>query len=149
MSYRQLTAEQHIERAEHHRAVGEALIKAANHEWASVPYFYSAYHLVKHALLTDPVFDDPTKLAAIKPGLDPGHRYAVIHQARKSSSGPRDFGVNDLVLWLYRASANDYDILHKASCAVRYDNGIEIPLERIAAAYESVRAAHTNAELVA
>lgn len=144
-----LTPQQHLERAEHHRQVGEALSSAASHPWAAVPYFYSAYHLMKHSLLVDPVFGDLERLRTIHPELTADDRFATVHQARKSPAGPRAFGVNDLVLKLYRGSAGAYDKLHKASCAVRYDNGLDIPLERVLEAYERVRLAHANAELVA
>lgn len=149
MSYRQLTAAEHLDRAEHHRQVGEALATAASHEWAAVPYFYAAYHLVKNALLVDPVFAEPERLVEIHPSLHPDHRFTSMHQARKSPGPVRDFGVNDLVLQLYRPTAGTYDRLHKASCAVRYDNGLAIPLERIVLAYESVRDAHASSQLVA
>ena len=149
MSNRQLTPADHLARAAHHESVGKALAEAVQHEWAVVPYFYAAYHRVKHALLTDPVFDDVQRLHAMNPTLSPEHRFATVHQVRKSPTGPRDHGVNDLVLLLYRDTAGAYDKLHQASIAVRYEHGLVIPLDSVLEAFAKVKTAHEENRLVA
>lgn len=76
-----LSVAQHVERAQRHRKVGDALA-AAGDEWAAVCYFYSAFHLVRHALRTDPIFDDPTALSRIRPDLRPELRDVERHHGR-------------------------------------------------------------------
>lgn len=141
-----VSADVHLERAARHRKVGDALCSAGD-EWAAVCYFYSAYHLVQHALLSDPVFDNPTALTAIQPLLTPDHRYTHAHKGRQRSGHVREFGVNELVLQLYRPIASKYNQLHQASIHVRYESGLVLQLDRVVAALQGVEAAHLAGEL--
>lgn len=114
----------HLGRARHHRTVGDALATAADEEWAAVCYFYSAYHLARHALVTDPVFGDVSRLEAINVDLLPGSRNVTRHHGRHRPGGPREWGINELIQVLYPRVAPRYERLHQASIAVRYKQGI-------------------------
>lgn len=114
----------HLGRARHHETVGDALAGAANEEWAAVCYFYSAYHLLRHALLADPVFGDPPRLRTIHPDLFPGARDITRHHGRNRPGEPRQWGMNELIQVLYPVVAPTYERLHQASIAVRYKGGI-------------------------
>lgn len=114
----------HLGRAEHHKTVGDALAGAANEEWAAVCYFYSAHHLARHALISDPVFRDLTRLRAINADLLPGSRNITRHHGRFRAGEPRQWEINELVQVLYPTVAPRYERLHQASIAVRYKQGI-------------------------
>lgn len=118
-----LDSEAHRRRAAEHERVGNALADAS-HEWAAVCYFYAAYHIVKAALLDDPIFDAVDTCQAKHPDLMPEDRYVSRHKGRRNTSAGREWGVNELVLQLYRAAAGDYDKLHQASNDVRYHDGL-------------------------
>jgi hypothetical protein len=51
-------------RAREHAAVGDALITAADNEWAAVCFFYAAYQIAIAAISDDPIFDDLDRLSA-------------------------------------------------------------------------------------
>ncbi len=146
MSQQGVSADVHLVRAARHRKVGDALYDAED-EWAAVCYFYSAYHIVQHALLTDPVFDDPTLVASIHPSLSPDHRHTHAHHGRQRKGQVREWGVNEIVGKLYRGIAGGYNRLHQASVHVRYESGIVLPLDRIRADIEQVEAAHHAGEI--
>lgn len=122
-----LTCPEHVFRAAYHRGAGKALHEAADHGWAAVCYFYSAYHLARAALISDPIFDDWDALRAVDPGLIPEDRYATKHQMRRGSE--KDHGVNDLVALLYPPIRTPYVELHGASTAVRYKMGTSTSLD--------------------
>lgn len=113
-------------RAQRHRKVGDALAGAGD-EWALVCYFYSAYHLVKAALISDPVFDDAARLAKAPIPLTPDDRYVTSHRGRRRPGWPQEWGVNDLVTMIYRFIRDDYELLHQASIEVRYGRGRALP----------------------
>lgn len=119
-----LKHEAHVRRAGRHYDVGVALHEAGNDEWAAVCYFYAGYHYVKAAMLRDPLFDDPAKCSAKHLDLNTDDRYTDRHQVRKSRDAGRGWGVNDLVLLLYRGIVGDYERLHTASVDVRYRDGL-------------------------
>src|SRR4051812_9416111 len=73
-----LREDEHLKRAERHKKIGD-LLAGAGDEWAAVPWFYSAYHLVKAALLVDPIFDDLRALSAISVDLIPQDRFTNRH----------------------------------------------------------------------
>lgn len=139
-----LTATDHVARAARHRKVGDALADAGD-EWALVCFFYSAYHLVKAALVSDPVFDDPARLAKAPISLTPDDRHVTSHKGRRRPGSPQEWGVNDLVAMLYRFIRDDYELLHQASIEVRYGQGLVLPplktareaLDRISARSDS------------
>ncbi|GAB3092279.1 hypothetical protein [Isoptericola nanjingensis] len=136
----------HLERAERHKVVGDALAEAGD-EWAAVCYFYAAYHLMRHALRTDPIFDDPTRLAAVSPDLAPELREVARHQGRRGAT--REYGVNDLVRLLYgNETAKVYGRLHYASIAVRYEDGLRgKPLGQLREELDTIRLAHAQGQL--
>ncbi len=115
---------EHERRAEQHREVG-ALLVGTGDEWAAVPLFYSAYHVVKAALLTDPIWDTPSDLHRLHVDLIPGDRFTDRHKGRRrSGGGEKEWGINELVLLLYRPFAGRYDLLHQNSITVRYGKGL-------------------------
>jgi len=119
-----LSTEQHRDRAAHHAYVGDALAATGEPEWAAVCLFYAAYHLMRAALTSDAIFDEPTRLSRISPQLTPADRSTARHKGRKSTSNGREWGINELVFLLYRPLAGDYDRLHQASIDVRYGQGL-------------------------
>lgn len=146
MTHRRLTPEQHLARAEHHEQVGRALAHAGEPQWATVAYFYAAMHLMKQALIVDPIWNDPERLARLDPGLHPDHRFTRSHTAKQGSGM---IGTNQLVELLYPSAIGPYDKLHHASCAVRYEAGLNIPMDRVMDAYVRVFDAHRGQKLVA
>lgn len=150
MSRQGVTAEVHLERAQRHRKVGEAL-RAAGNEWSAVCYFYSAYHLVKNVLLADPVFDDPTALSQIHSTLAMDHRHTSSHHGRQRKGEPRAWGVNELVFKLYPCIYKEYERLHQASIAVRYEAGLrpEVKLEGVWQDIRLIADEHQKGSLVA
>ncbi|GGH36443.1 hypothetical protein [Microbacterium album] len=134
---RPLDAAECIDRARVHAAA------AANieGEWSAVAYFYAAYHLVRHALQSDPVFADLNRLKSYDSNLVPDDRSVTVHQARRGA-GVKTFGVNDLVRILYPDITPEYLALHELSVAVRYGRGISASdLDDARRAYEAIRAA--------
>ncbi|GGC03170.1 hypothetical protein [Cellulomonas carbonis] len=121
-----MSADDHATRAHRHRKVGDALA-AAGDEWAFVCFFYSAYHLVKAALLLDPVFDDPDRLGKSPVPLTADDRHVSRHKGRRRPGAPVDWGVNDLVGTIYRFIRDDYEMLHQLSIEVRYGQGRALP----------------------
>lgn len=98
----------------------------AKHEWAAVALFYSAHHLVRHGLRTDPIFNDEQALLRINPELEQRHRDITRHHGRYRSVG-REWGMIELTLVLYRPVAGKYDKLHQLSNEVRYGRGKSLP----------------------
>jgi len=123
--------------------VGDALA-AAGDEWSTVCYFYAAYHIVKHALTTDPVFQDSSALIAIHPQLTHRDRYVGRHHGRRL---PGEWGVNDLVLKLYPAAVPAYERLHQASIAVRYQAGLTVPVAAVRDALTALQQSHSSGGL--
>jgi hypothetical protein len=139
----------HVSRAERHFKVGCALHDAGD-EWAAVCYFYAAYHLVKAAMLVDPIFQDPAKCAAKHADLNMEDRFTDRHQVRRSGGSGRGWGVNDLVLLLYRSIAGDYDRLHQASVSVRYRQGLPADaLPALRASVDNIFAAFADGSISA
>lgn len=115
-------------------------------EWATVAYFYSAYHLVRAALLNDPIFDDMARLKRVNPHLQPSDRDTTKHKGRRN--GPIEFGINDLILMLYgREASGPYNYLHIASVQVRYEASLRYPLDDIQKKYAEFRAAESKGSL--
>lgn len=121
---RPLREQEHLARADRHRTIGTLLAESGD-EWGAVPLFYSAYHRVKAALLRDPIWEDIQSLHVLSVDLIPEDRFTGRHQGRRRPGGqPREWGVNDLVLKLYRPAAGSYERLHQASIDVRYGAGL-------------------------
>jgi len=133
-----------------HQVVGNALGDAGD-EWAAVVWFYSAYHLIKGALLRDPIWSDLGALANISLELMPEDRFTSRHRGRRRANGaPREWGVNELVLKLYRKAAKPYDLLHQASISVRYGAGLpDGALPELREALEQLMEMDSNDELTA
>lgn len=145
-----LREEEHLRRAERHRKIGD-LLAEADDEWAAVPLFYSAYHLVKAALLVDPIWSDLRQLTAISVDLAPEDKFTDRHKGRKRQTGqPREWGLNELVLKFYRPVVGSYDRLHQASINVRYGAGLPAgAVEPLQAAMQQIQDAHEADSLVA
>lgn len=145
---RRLSCDEHVARAAKHKTVGQALSDPTiSNEWAAVCYFYSAYHLVKAALVSDSLFDDMASLKAIDPNLVPEDRLASKHQVRRRGTG---FGVNDLVRLVYPSINSAYLELHGQSIGVRYERGTSVPLDDLAedlAEIETEFKSHTDPRL--
>lgn len=75
-------------------------------------------------MLVDPIWQDLKSLKAIHQDLVPDDRFIGRHKGRRRVGGPKEWGVNDLVLMLYRPAAGHYDRLHLASVDVRYSTGL-------------------------
>ena len=120
-----LSIEEHLARSRDHYNIGKVLAEA-EHEWAAVALFYSAYHLVRHGLRTDPVFDDEQALLRIHSELGQHHRDITRHHGRYRRVG-REWGMIELTLLLYRPVAGKYDKLHQLSTEVRYGRGKSLP----------------------
>lgn len=141
----QLTVAEHLQRADRHQHIGNALMDAGD-EWAVVMFFYSAYHVMKAAFLGDPIFDDPTRLSRVSPSLSIQDRYVDRHTGRRKPE--REWGVNDLVGPLYgREAMAQYELLHAASIDVRYYHGLTSPLEKAREACEWIRAAYDEGRI--
>jgi hypothetical protein len=138
----------HLERAERHRKVGQALLEAED-EWSAVCSFYSAYHLVRYALRSDPIFDDLDALQRIRKDLTPDERNTERHRGRVSGQA-REWGINELVVALYRPAAAAYHRLHQASITVRYEEGL-IPstMNRVSESLTAMWSAHDAGSLKA
>lgn len=131
MVKRGIAVDTHLERAARHRKVGDALAEAQD-EWAAVCYFYSAYHLVRYALRSDPIFDDEPSLLAIHKDLHADLRNLERHQGRNRVGREREWGMVEVVGFLYRPVAGTYMKLHLASIGVRYEEGlVTAPIERL------------------
>lgn len=143
----QLTAETHKQRSASHLVVGRGLIEVGEASWGGVAVFYSAYHLIKAALIEDPIFDDFDRLRALDATLTADDRYATSHHGRRKP--PIQWGINELVLKLYRSVVGDYERLHQASIDTRYGTGYKGPpdelLERQARVQASYDAGHLRA----
>jgi hypothetical protein len=120
-----LREDQHRQRAQRHQVVGDAL-GAAPDEWAAVAWFYSAYHLIKAALLRDPIWDNASALCRIHVDLVSQDKFTSRHKGRRSrvEGTTVEWGVNDLVQKLYRPAFGPYSRLHSASNTVRYGTGL-------------------------
>ena len=118
-----LSVAQHETRAAEHARVGDVLLDR-DEEWATVLYFYSAYHLIKAALLADPVFDDPKACMAKHLALSMQDRWTEAHKGRVVKGRRERWGVNDLVALLYKPLSAPYEVLHQASLEVRYGPGL-------------------------
>lgn len=145
-----LREDEHLRRAERHRTIGD-LLAGAGDEWAAVPLFYSGYHLVKAALLVDPIWTDLRQLGALHVDLAPDDRFTDRHKGRKRPTGQaREWGLNELVLKLYRPIAGSYDRLHQASITVRYGAGLPAgAVGPLGEAVEHIRSSHEDGSLTA
>lgn len=144
-----LREDQHRARAVSHAAVGRTLAEV-HHEWAAVPLFYAAYHLVKLSLLRDPVWEHPTGLSRINVDLMPEDRFTARHRGRRRSGQAREWGVNELVQVLYKPVVLPYERLHQASILVRYGMGIEVAaLPSLVADLGAIEELETNGDLQA
>lgn len=140
---------EHLRRAKDHKAVGD-ILGEAQHEWAAVTWFYSAYHLMRASLLVDPIFDDVRVLSRVNVDMTPETRFTSRHKGRRPMSGQaREWGLNDLVLKLYRPAAGSYERLHQASITVRYGAGLpKDALPSLTEALDKIHAMHDAGQLV-
>ncbi len=136
-------------RAQEHAAVGDALITAADNEWAAVCFFYAAYQIAIAAISDDPIFDDLDRLKRVNAELIPDDRRTTRHQGRKNGKNGREWGVNELMLLLYGQTVGAaYDKLHKASVSVRYAPPLRTPPTRAREWLDVILAAEAAGELV-
>ena len=99
-------------------------LEDAGDEWAAVPLFYAGYHLVKAALLIDPIWTDAPRRVGIHMELTPDDKLVTRHHGRKISGDGRRWGINEIVLLLYAHIVAPYERLHQASIQVRYGAGL-------------------------
>lgn len=117
-----LSPQQHIEAAHRHLAAARELASVSG-EWAVVAAFYSAYHHMRAAIYSDPIWDQgPTALSEIDKHLQMDCRTASHHQGNAKTG--RSMGVTDIARKLYPAHGNQYRILHGASITCRYGSGV-------------------------
>lgn len=100
-------------------------LRSINDEWSVVCVFYAAYHLMKAALLSDPIFNSNIELAKISPNLTLADQHVTKHRARKGDAGASGLGLNEIVSYLYPDLASRYERLHMASVEVRYNGGLQ------------------------
>jgi hypothetical protein len=147
-----LSVEQHVLRADGHEALGVTLHEVG-HEWAAVAYFYAAYHLVSGALLSDPIFADPGRLASANAHLTMADRDVTKHKGYMKfgpgASRTKVWGLSDLVALLYRSINPFYSQLHEASVDVRYGTGLRVPLDKLAAAQKLIKDEYAAGTLLA
>lgn len=130
-----------ILRAKEHAKLADVLFETKQ-EWAAVCGFYSAYHLMRAALLSDPIFDDAHRLSEKSDKIRPEDRFVSKHS--KGGLSSTSYGLNEIVSVLYVEFRARYYRLHIASNAVRYGRGLEalrLPelkkdLEQITQAFE-------------
>jgi hypothetical protein len=132
--------------------ISAANLYEINDEWASVAYFYAAYHLARAAIQRDPIFDSLTLLGRKAPSLQQNDRDAHRHKGRvgEGTAGRmRDPGVTDIVATLYSQSISaDYRKLFQYSLDVRYKSGIEwTDCERASETYARFRQAYDDGRL--
>lgn len=88
--------------------------------------FYAAYHAMRFAILSDPIFDltdEEIYQQTYISGLCKDSKHNGHHSARPDS--PRGIGQNQIVTTLYPKWAKDYESLHKTSIDARYVSGRE------------------------
>lgn len=118
-----LNATSHTSRSERHAHIGRMLIEAGD-EWGAVCCFYAAYHRVKCALLSDPLFDNPKSMHGKHMDLVGDDRYTDRHKGRRNTGRGREWGINELVGLLYPSIRREYEQLHQFSIDVRYGSGL-------------------------
>lgn len=135
-----LSSHDHAVASERHARSASALCPVSG-EWATVAYFYAAYHLVKQAILEDPIWQCPGELAARHPDLRPGSRKVTRHSGQRAGRrGQLNWGINDLVEVLYPSIHHAYTGMHEASIHVRYKRGSRLPLRASAEYWARIRA---------
>lgn len=144
-----LSVAEHCERAAHHGHVGRALISTGEAQWGAVCFFYAAYHLVRAALTSDPIFLDPTRLSRMNPELTPSDQSVGRHKGRRQSANGREWGVNELVALLYPRFMQPYERLHQASIDVRYYSGLRASSADLEANLKSIEDGYASGKLVA
>lgn len=145
-----LAEQEHRRRAGEHHDVGRALHQAAENEWAAVCYFYAAYHLVKTAMLLDPIWSNAPARVALHLELTPDDRFCTRHHGSGRSGDGRMWGINELVLLMYPQIVKPYERLHQASIQVRYGAGLpKGALPSLLADLEAIKAASDAGTLVA
>jgi hypothetical protein len=143
-----LTDEKHAERALVHEA-SALLLTPHSTDWATVAYFYSAYHLVKASLLRDPIFTDPTLCSNKDASLMMEDRLVTRHHGKRPRGGAREWGVNELVNLLYKPIWVSYEQLHQASVDARYYGGAKASITDVHAAHAAIKDEFVAGRLVA
>lgn len=117
----------HAARAVAHHQTADSLL-ARGEEWAAVCYFYASLHRIRAALLDDPIFRDPSQLAAKHAALRPADAHCTKHMGytrRLSNGGSRKiWGLNELASLFYPVIAPGYELLYNSSLEVRYQHGL-------------------------
>lgn len=144
-----LTAEQACQKALELDADASTLAQVSS-DWTAVAIFYAAYHRVRAALLSDPIFDDPSRLARVNINLQMDDRNVTRHVGRwRWDNGARVkiWGINELVALLYPGIAADYEVLHQASIDVRYRQVLTKDIAGLQARGEAIRSAFDGGQL--
>lgn len=144
-----LSVPEHCARALHHGHVGRALVSTGEPQWGAVCYFYAAYHLVRAALTSDPIFHDPTRLSRVHPELTPSDQLVGRHKGRRQSANGREWGVNELVALLYPRFMQPYERLHQASIDVRYYGGLRASGDELEANLKAIEDGYASGQLIA
>lgn len=112
----------HLEQAQSHLRSAEAILNAGEGGWAVTAAFYSAFHVMRAAILEDPIWDrGPVALTNINPMLGADCQFAEHHQGNPKTN--RSPGVREVVGYLYPQCRDRYLLLHGASITVRYKEG--------------------------
>ena len=121
--------EEHRDKANLFRRRANKYIDARDFDVANICSFYAAYHAMRYAILSDPIFDltdEEIYRKASKRGLHRDSKYNTHHSGHDKSG--RGIGQNQIIATLYPGRYRAYDDLHKLSIKARYvtDNKGEI-----------------------
>lgn len=105
-------------------------------------------------MLVDPIWDSISDLQQLHVDLIPDDRFVERHKGRRGGGrggGSVEWGLNDLVLRLYRPIASDYTTLHTHSVTVRYGVGLpdDADLSALRDRCERIRAMYAAGQIVA
>lgn len=119
-----------------HWATTQLLMDAGN-EWAAVTGFYSCYHLLRAAMMQEPLFDQPIELSRVHHTLQSGDRYETKHSLGGLNKAA--LGMKEICTVVYPHIAPRYYLAHDASNGIRYDGGLPRHIKTVDAALEQCR----------
>lgn len=97
----------------------------SDNDVANICSFYAAYHAMRVAILSDPIFNLSEEAIFAQTGwkyMTPETKYNTHHIGAVSNGkvSGRGWGQNQVISSLYRNWFNDYDNLYKSSVKARY-----------------------------
>ena len=101
-------------------------------DWSVVTGFYSCYHLLRAAMLKDPLFDDLPRLSVVHHSLRTEDRRETKHS--KGGLNKPELGMKEICTLVYPHASGKYYLAHDASNGVRYDGGLPRHIHSVSAA---------------